>query len=218
MPETEHEVIYSLALSDRYVDMPMLDDIGRSIKNGQQVRLPKEQEDMLRPAAREYLAMHAPMIARANKQAGSQSDQGGQTFDGRKSEVAGDVDGKRAGSAPSEEQDQNVPFHPNLPEITKVQPAREFEGGEHLASEHLPMYLSAATTKEYIEFAKKRGFATRDELRLYLPMNVTAEEMEEAASMLTEMGITVSGNSEAPQEGAGPITQLRDLVRRLRHH
>jgi hypothetical protein len=76
------------------------------------------------------------------------------------------------------------------------------------------MYLSAPNTKAYIEFAKKRGYATRDELRLYLPMNVTAEELEEVASMLAEMGIAVIGKSEALQEGAGPVTQLRELVRR----
>lgn len=87
-----------------------------------------------------------------------------------------------------------------------------------MPSERLPMYLFAPNTKKFIEFAKKRGYANRDELRLYLPANVTAEEMEEAASMLAEMGIAVTGKSEALQEGAGPVTQLRELVRRLRGH
>jgi Sigma-70 factor, region 1.1 len=83
-----------------------------------------------------------------------------------------------------------------------------------MSSERLQMYLSAATTRQFIEFAKNRGYATRDELRLYLPMNVTADEMEEVASLLAETGIAVIGKSEAPQEGAGLVTQLRELVRR----
>lgn len=65
MPESEQDNIYSMALSDYFLDVAKLNEIGRSIKNGQHVRLTIKQEDLLRPAARDDLKMYAPMIAGA---------------------------------------------------------------------------------------------------------------------------------------------------------
>ena len=48
-----------------------------------------------------------------------------------------------------------------------------------------------------------------------VPLNVTEAEMESVIAMLAEMGVTVRGQSSPLQRG-GPVTQLRELVSRLR--
>jgi Sigma-70 factor, region 1.1 len=55
LPETEREVIYSLACSDRHRDVADLDQISRDIADGARVRLSREEEDLLRPAAQAHL-------------------------------------------------------------------------------------------------------------------------------------------------------------------
>ena len=87
MPETEQEVIYSVALSDHFLDVEKLKEIARSIKNGQYIRLTAEQEELLRPEAREYLKMYAPMIAGAKKNAGSRGENIRQTLRDRNDPV-----------------------------------------------------------------------------------------------------------------------------------
>ena len=74
-PETEQEVIYSMALSDHFLEFAKLNEIARSIKNGQDIHLTTEQEDLLRPAAREYLKTFAPMLANAKPETSSRGEQ-----------------------------------------------------------------------------------------------------------------------------------------------
>ena len=55
MPATERDVIYSLALSDHHLRRSQLAEIAEAIAKGAAPLIGKEQEDKLRPAAREYL-------------------------------------------------------------------------------------------------------------------------------------------------------------------
>jgi hypothetical protein len=89
MPGTERDVIYSMALSDHYMDVAKLQELADLIKRGRQLQLPQAQEDMLRPAAREYLKMHAAIIERVNHGAAARKAFDGQTFGGPKREKAG---------------------------------------------------------------------------------------------------------------------------------
>src|SRR6516165_10271126 len=62
--------------------------------------------------------------------------------------------------------------------------------------------LSDAAVKTFIETAKARGYATYDELNAVLPSEeVPSEQIEDAMSMLSDIGITVV-ESEFYEEGA----------------
>jgi Sigma-70 factor, region 1.1 len=69
MPETESELIYSLAYSDRHLGVVELDQLSRDIQAGAVFTLSKEQEDELRPAAHAYLEKGGYLsIAKADAQ------------------------------------------------------------------------------------------------------------------------------------------------------
>jgi hypothetical protein len=55
MPDTEDDALYSLAFTEHYFDQAKLNDISQSIRHGTMHRLPQQQEDMLRPMARDYM-------------------------------------------------------------------------------------------------------------------------------------------------------------------
>ena len=55
MPETERELIYALAFSDRHLGVVELDQLSRDIQAGAVFTLSKEEKDELRPAANAYL-------------------------------------------------------------------------------------------------------------------------------------------------------------------
>jgi hypothetical protein len=129
VPATEHDIIYAIALSDHHFDAAKLDEIAQSIKGGQVVRLPQAQEEMLRPAAREYLEKHGAVIAMMQQAAGPQPDRREQRFEGRKRPQP---HGNAPGFASPEQAGEFVPFHPSLPDITKLQPARAFQGGPYI--------------------------------------------------------------------------------------
>ncbi|MFM9847984.1 MAG: hypothetical protein ACKVP3_12590 [Hyphomicrobiaceae bacterium] len=84
-----------------------------------------------------------------------------------------------------------------------------------MTTARLDQYLSAPITRDFIQFAQERGHASRDELRLYLPLNVNDAEMELAVAMLAQLGVNVHRNSPPTQPG-GPVTELRELLTRLR--
>jgi hypothetical protein len=69
VPETERELIYSLAFSDHHLDRSELKRIGQEMKAGMVLRIPKEQEDALRPGARMYLEKFGAAIVEGKKQA-----------------------------------------------------------------------------------------------------------------------------------------------------
>jgi Sigma-70 factor, region 1.1 len=69
-PASEHELIYSLAFSDHCLDASQLVKVGQEIREGIVLRIPKEQEDILRPAAKEYLEKFGSVIRLSQLQAG----------------------------------------------------------------------------------------------------------------------------------------------------
>jgi len=107
MPDNEQDVLYSLAFTDHYYDQSKLQEISQHVKNGVRIRLPQEQQEMLRSTVKEYMAAHAPLFAHARE-----------------------ANKKAAPPHPTQNvsPDGAVPFNPSLPDITKVQPSRAFQG------------------------------------------------------------------------------------------
>jgi hypothetical protein len=66
-PKTERDLIYLLAFTDHHFPVSELDRIGRDIRTGQTLGLPKEQEDALRPAVKEQMRMFGAVLAGAWK-------------------------------------------------------------------------------------------------------------------------------------------------------
>src|SRR5436305_13630300 len=72
--------------------------------------------------------------------------------------------------------------------------------------------LSDAAVKKMIKQAKKRGFVTFDQLNEVLPSDTTSpEQFEDIMSMLSDMGINVTGaddsDSEAEQDDGDDDTE-----------
>ena len=62
--------------------------------------------------------------------------------------------------------------------------------------------LSDAAVKKMIKSAKKRGYVTYEQLNAVLPSEeVTSEQIEDILAMLNEMGINVTDQDEAGEEG-----------------
>ena len=62
--------------------------------------------------------------------------------------------------------------------------------------------LSNPMVKKYVDFARDRGYATRGEIALYLPMAVTPEEVESVVTTLAAIGIRMAesaGKNLPPQ-------------------
>src|SRR5262249_49439405 len=65
--------------------------------------------------------------------------------------------------------------------------------------------LSDPAVKELIRSAKKRGYATHDQINSVLPSEqVNSEQIEDVLAMFREMGVNVVETQEASRGGAGP--------------
>src|SRR2546425_2877735 len=77
----------------------------------------------------------------------------------------------------------------------------EKEGPETLPDSPL-LDVSDPAVKELIRSAKKRGYATHDQINSVLPSEeVNSEQIEDVLAMFSEMGVNVVGTEESSKEG-----------------
>ena len=89
------------------------------------------------------------------------------------------------------------------PKEKEEAPEKDAAAAETTPDTPLPLLdLSDAAVKKMIKSAKKRGYVTYEQLNAVLPSEeVTSEQIEDILAMLNEMGINVTDQDEAGEEG-----------------
>src|SRR5215831_10934801 len=86
-------------------------------------------------------------------------------------------------------------------ETPQKEEKREKDGPETLPDSPL-LDLSDPAVKELIRSAKKRGYATHDQINSVLPSEeVNSEQIKDVLAIFSEMGVNVVGTEETSKEG-----------------